>query len=135
MSPKKSTSDDEVVAPDVVAAPSPTARDAVRQSQRIAIQLHQLIAASITVTALRSEREILVSLAGSTRAVFDADESVVTLEVGAVAPLRGVARRGKRSTWEVPTKDNASAVLHGVGVRSRNARGERVAGRAHTGTT
>ncbi len=129
MSPKKSTSDDEVVAPDVVAAPSPTARDAVRQSQRIAIQLHQLIAASITVTALRSEREILVSLAGSTRAVFDADESVVTLEVGAVAPLRGVARRGKRSTWEVPTKATPAqfSTVWEFGVETREENGWLVA--------
>src|ERR1700679_1323471 len=104
MSPKKSSKDVAVALESVVTDPSPGSRDAVRQSQRIAIQLHQLIAASITVTGLRSEREILMSLARSTRAVFDADESVVALEVGAAAPLRGVARRGKRSTWEVPTK-------------------------------
>jgi PAS domain S-box-containing protein len=106
MSPKKSTVNGEVVSPHLVAATSPTtSREAVRQSQRIAIQLHQLIAASITITALRSEREILMSLAGSTRAVFDADESVVALETGAVAPLRGIARRGKKSTWDAPTKE------------------------------
>jgi PAS domain S-box-containing protein len=46
-----------------------------------------------------------MSLAGSTRAVFDADESVVSLESGAVAPLRGVARRGKKSICEVPLKE------------------------------
>ena len=81
---------------------SSTARDAIRQSQRIAIQLHQLIAASITVTALRSEQDILVSLAGSSRIVFDADESVVSLESGPAAPLRGVARRGQKLRSEVP---------------------------------
>ena len=74
---------------------APTARDAVRQSQRIAIQLHQLIAASITVTTLRSEQEILRSLAGSARAVFDADESVVTLETGSLAPATGRRAPGK----------------------------------------
>lgn len=79
-----------------------TKRDAVRQSQHIAIQLHQLIAASITVTTLRSEKEILMSLARSSRIVFDADESVVSLDTGPVAPLRGVARRGKKSYCEVP---------------------------------
>jgi PAS domain S-box-containing protein len=79
-----------------------TARDAIRQSQRIASQLHQLIAASITVTTLRNEREILISLAASSRVVFDADESVVTLESGSVAPIRGVARRGKAAISEVP---------------------------------
>ena len=68
-------------------------RDAVRNTQRIASQLHQLIAASITVTALRSEPEILKSLAGSTRSVFDAETAVVSLDTGALAPLRAIARR------------------------------------------
>lgn len=81
---------------------SSESREAIRKSQRIAIQLHQLIAASITVTALRNEFEILKSLAGSTRIVFDADEAIVTLDTGSVAPLRGVARRGKRPVSEAP---------------------------------
>ena len=70
-------------------------RDAVRQTQRIASQLHQLIAASITVATLRSEPEILKSLAASTRSVFDAEVAVVALDKGALAPLRAIARRGK----------------------------------------
>ncbi|HEY5303524.1 MAG TPA: PAS domain-containing protein, partial [Acidimicrobiales bacterium] len=68
--------------------------DAVRSSQRIASQLHQLIAASITVAGMRNERDILKSLASSTRRVFDAEVAVLTLESGLEAPLRGVARRG-----------------------------------------
>jgi PAS domain S-box-containing protein len=70
------------------------ARDAIRRSQRIASQLHQLIAASMTVAGLSSEREILVSLAASTRSVFDADTAIVSLESGSAAPLCGVAQRG-----------------------------------------
>ncbi|MGA2970940.1 MAG: response regulator [Acidimicrobiales bacterium] len=89
-------------------AESSTTRDAVRHSQRIASQLHQLIAASITVTALRNEQDILKSLAGSTRTVFGADESVVSLESGSAAPLRGVARRGKKLICEVPFDDPSS---------------------------
>jgi two-component system cell cycle sensor histidine kinase/response regulator CckA len=85
-----------------------TSREAVRQSQRIAIQLHQLIAASITVTTLRSEQDILKSLAGSLRRVFDAEESVVTLDTGPSAPLRGVARRGKKTFSEIPTHEQSS---------------------------
>lgn len=77
-------------------------RDAIRKSQRIAIQLHQLIAASIRVNALRNELEIVKSLAGSTRTVFDADVAIVTLDTGSLAPLRGIARRGKRPFSEVP---------------------------------
>jgi len=74
------------------------ARDAVRSSQRIASQLHQLIAASITVAGLRNERDILKSLASSTRRVFDADVAVLSLESGPEASLRGVAHRGRPST-------------------------------------
>jgi PAS domain S-box-containing protein len=84
-------------------------RNAVRQSQRIASQLHQLIAASITVATLRNEQEILRSLAGSARVVFGADEAVVTLETGSLAPLRGVARRGKPMICEVPVESESTA--------------------------
>ena len=69
------------------------ARDAVRHSQRIASQLHQLIAASLTVATLRDEAEILSAIAISTRNVFDATTAVVTLESGVATPLRGVSRR------------------------------------------
>jgi two-component system cell cycle sensor histidine kinase/response regulator CckA len=84
-------------------------RDSVRESQRIAIKLHQLIAASIRVTALRSEPDILKSVAGNTRKVFDADESIVSLTTGPAAPLRGIARRGKKTSSEVPNDGDASA--------------------------
>jgi PAS domain S-box-containing protein len=71
------------------------AREAIRRSQRIASQLHQLIAASLTVAGLRSEHDIVESLAGSARRVFDADDAVLSLESGFAAPLFGVAVRGK----------------------------------------
>jgi PAS domain S-box-containing protein len=87
---------------DLTAADAHDARDAVRSSQRIASQLHQLIAASITVAGLRSEREILKSLASSTRRVFDADVAVLSLESGPEAPLRGVAHRGRPATCVGP---------------------------------
>jgi two-component system, cell cycle sensor histidine kinase and response regulator CckA len=72
-----------------------TAREATRAAQRIASQLHQLIAASLTVTGLRDEREIVESLAGSARRVFDADLAVLSLESGSVPALRGVAERSR----------------------------------------
>jgi PAS domain S-box-containing protein len=75
------------------------ARDAVRQTQRIASQLHQLIAASITVAGLRSEEEILANLVTSTRNVFDADAAVVSLDVGPFAPLHVIALRGQNATF------------------------------------
>jgi two-component system cell cycle sensor histidine kinase/response regulator CckA len=78
------------------------AREAVRHTQRVASQLHQLIATSITVAGLRSEQEILTSLASSTRSVFDADTAVVSLESGSAAPLAGVAHRGEKPRSIVP---------------------------------
>jgi PAS domain S-box-containing protein len=68
------------------------ARAATRAAQRIASQLHQLIAASLTVAGLRSEREIVENLAASTRRVFDGDVAILLLD-NAGTPLVGVARR------------------------------------------
>lgn len=85
------------------------AREAIRRSQRIASQLHQLIAASLTVTGLRSEPDIVESLAGSARRVFDADEAILSLETGSGAPLRGVARRGKMVLCGMPAEVGGEA--------------------------
>jgi PAS domain S-box-containing protein len=74
------------------------AREAIRAAQRIASQLHQLIAASLTVAGLRNERDIVESLAGSARRVFDADDAILSLESGVAAPLRGVAQRSRMVT-------------------------------------
>ncbi len=74
------------------------AREAIRAAQRIASQLHQLIAASLTVAGLHTERDIVESLAGSARRVFDADKAVLSLERGAAAPLWGVAQRSRMVT-------------------------------------
>lgn len=79
--------------------PSSADRDAIRSTQRIASQLHQLIAASITVTGLRHERDIVENLASSARRVFDADDAVLSLESGSMAPLMGVARRAEPARW------------------------------------
>lgn len=80
-------------------------RDAVRQTQRIARQLHQLIAASITVTGMRTDIEILRNLAASARSVFDADAAIVSLQEGSSAPLTGVARRGRVATCDFPSAE------------------------------
>ncbi|HVB70191.1 MAG TPA: response regulator [Acidimicrobiales bacterium] len=64
-------------------------RDAVRHSQRLASQLHQLISASLDITALRDEPEILGAVAESARDVFGADAAVVTWE-STSSPLRAV---------------------------------------------
>jgi len=69
------------------------ARDAIRRSQRLASQLHQLLSASITITELRDEADILSSVAESARDVFDAAQSVVTWQTS--SPLRALARRGE----------------------------------------
>lgn len=72
-------------------ATSTTSRQAVRETQRLASQLHQLIAASLTVGSLQNPSAIVTNLARSTRSVFDADEAMVVLDHGPFAPLAGVA--------------------------------------------
>lgn len=77
-------------------------RDALRGTQRLASQLHQLIAASITVAGARTEPEVLTSLAHSARRVFDADVAVLSLENGPAAPLVGVALKNQRAVCLAP---------------------------------
>jgi two-component system, cell cycle sensor histidine kinase and response regulator CckA len=83
------------------------AREAIRSTQRLASQLHQLIAASITVASLRNERDIVENLAASARRVFDADDAVLSLETGSAAPLLGVARRGQAPACLTPDEYDA----------------------------
>ena len=75
-------------------------REAARQTQRIARQLHQLIAASITVAGMSDEHDILRNLAGSTRSVFDGELAVVRLDVAGTAVRFGVSRRGRVPSFE-----------------------------------
>jgi len=77
-------------------------RDAVRRTQRIASQLHQLIATSIAVAGLHSEQDILRRFAQSARNVFDADRALVSLERGPLAPLVGIAERNKTARYARP---------------------------------
>jgi PAS domain S-box-containing protein len=55
------------------------ARDAARRTQRVASQLHQLLAASIAIGGLQDEDQILAAVSQRVRGVFDADVAVVTL--------------------------------------------------------
>lgn len=61
-------------------------RQALRASQRVASQLHQLISASLLVGSLNDEAEIVLGLVRSARSVFDGDRAVIR-----VAHARGEA--------------------------------------------
>lgn len=54
-------------------------RLALRASQRVASQLHQLISASLAVGTLNDEADIVQGLARSARSVFEADRAIVAL--------------------------------------------------------
>ena len=69
-------------------------RLALRSTQRVASQLHQLISASLAVSTLSDESDIVLSLARSARSVFDADRAVVSLG-GPQEPVAALARRGR----------------------------------------
>ena len=74
------------------------ARDAIRHSQRVASQLHQLIATSITVVGLGDTSDILLTIANRTRIVFDASEAMVSVGVGG-GTQRALARRSRPAEW------------------------------------
>jgi PAS domain S-box-containing protein len=97
------------------------AREAARRSQRLASQLHQLIAASIAVAGLQRELDVVDALAMRARAVFDAAEAVVTLDAGPGAPLTVVAHRtdgaARRPTHEDVRSVPASARTTTVTIR------------------
>ena len=86
------------------------AHDAVRRSQRLASQLHQIISASIAITSLRDEREILAAVAESARDVFDAVASVVTFESPGFALRARAERVGDATTGPLdPSVDELRA--------------------------
>jgi PAS domain S-box-containing protein len=86
--------------PDERVALERRAREAVRRSQRLASQLHQLIAASISIAGLQSERDVVAGLARRTRSAFDAETAVVTLIEGPGAPLVATSSRGQDARVE-----------------------------------
>ncbi|MHB8827771.1 MAG: hybrid sensor histidine kinase/response regulator [Acidimicrobiales bacterium] len=61
-----------------------TISEAIRRSQRIASQLHQLVATSITTSGSLEESDILLAIAGRARAVFDCDEALVSVAANGV---------------------------------------------------
>lgn len=107
---------ENVIQRKIVSAGDEATREVIRRSQRIASQLHQLIAASFTVTGLRGDRDIIESLAGSARRVFDADVAILSLESGFAAPLQAVAARSKMVICLGPDdiRDDAPKVRSGT---------------------
>ena len=89
-------------------------REALRQGQRIAVQLHQLIAASIAVAGSSDEHDILLSLAARTLSVFDARSALVTLESDSSRALRALAD-ADGTRWidpEDPVADSLPSIRH-----------------------
>jgi PAS domain S-box-containing protein len=93
--------------PDELGGLEQRAREAVRRSQRLASQLHQLIAASISIAGLHSEGSVVEGLARRARGAFDAETAVVTLFEGPGAPLVATATRGQDTV--VGTADSSGA--------------------------
>ena len=69
-------------------------RLALRASQRVASQLHQLISASLAVGTLNDEAAIVQGLARSARSVFEAERAVVALGTDEDL-LAGLVQRGR----------------------------------------
>ena len=94
------------------------ARVAARRSQRIASQLHQLLAASMIVAGLQREEDVLDAVARRARSVFDAEEVVVALESGPASPLK-VAVHRERSRAARPREASDPPPAPGSGAPAR----------------
>ncbi len=71
-------------------------REAVRASQRLASQLHQLIAVSLAVSDRNEEGDVAHDLARAARSIFNAEVAVVEVQaLGEERPLAAVASRGR----------------------------------------
>ena len=93
-------------------------RLALRASQRVASQLHQLISASLAVGTLNDEGAIALSLARSTRSVFNADRAILGLG-SADKLVVGSAQRGR-----IPRLLDATEVQSGEFPPSRDGASE-----------
>ncbi len=68
---------------------------AIRRSQRIASQLHQLVAASMTTSGALSEADLLRAIVARALSVFDADEAMTAVVTRSAATLTARVRRGE----------------------------------------
>ena len=83
---------------------TPAVSEAIRRSQRIASQLHQLVATSITTSGSLGESDILLAIAGRARAVFDCDEALVSVVANGVARSALASRTRTELVGEDPTR-------------------------------
>lgn len=87
-------------------------RQALRATQRMARQLHQLFAATVAVSGAHDEAEVATTVVQSARRVFDADLAVIDLEGTAAWIERGSARAtlGRCDVEGVPVADGVALV-------------------------
>jgi two-component system, cell cycle sensor histidine kinase and response regulator CckA len=88
---------------------------AIRRSQRIASQLHQLVATSITNTGALSEADLLRSIAARALSVFDADEALTSVVTRSATTLSARVRRGEVPVVGDDTHDGPYVSDAGVG--------------------
>ncbi len=72
-----------------------TSRAALRQSQKVARQLHQIIASALHSASADTASGVLVTLARAARSLFDGDESWAIISDGPFAPLAVRCQRGQ----------------------------------------
>jgi len=72
-----------------------TSRSALRQSQKVARQLHQIIASALQSASADTASGVLVTLARAARSLFDGDESWAIICDGPFAPLAVRCQRGQ----------------------------------------
>jgi PAS domain S-box-containing protein len=83
---------------------------AIRRSQRIASQLHQLVAASITTSGADTEADLLRSIVTRALSVFGADEALASIVTRHATTLSARVRRGELPVVSADHDDDAPRV-------------------------
>ena len=93
------------------AAATAAVSEAIRRSQRIASQLHQLVATSITTSGSLEESDILLAIASRARAVFDCDEALVSVVSGGAPRSALASRTGSALVGEDPERPQVAETV------------------------
>jgi len=83
-----------------------TSRSALRQSQKVARQLHQIIASALQSASANTASGVLVTLTRAARSLFDGDECWAVICEGPFAPLAVRCQRGQPPQRLVLTADD-----------------------------
>jgi signal transduction histidine kinase len=80
-------------------------RQSLRQSQKVARQLHQIVTASLNSASSTTPGGVLRTIVRAARSIFDADRALIVLTDGTFAPLSAIIERGQLPRSGVETSE------------------------------